>query len=117
MRLGRTDRRHRTSLSHPKQWHVQVNRVAKVNLRLGKIAKVEYSVTTHDPSKLLVRLSDGACVPLQSAVRITLDDGSMYGDTLLVLYPCGQVEFLCSWLNGLPPDIERLAELQWFGTE
>jgi hypothetical protein len=102
---------------HPKQRHVEINRVAEVNLRLCELAKVEYSVTTHDPSKLLVRLSDGAGVPLQSAVRVPLDDCSMYGDTLLVLYPRGQVEYFCSWLDGLPPDIERLAELQWFGTE
>jgi hypothetical protein len=55
--------------------------------------------------------------PMALAVRVPLDDCSMYGDTLLVLYPRGQVEYFCSWLDGLPPDIERLAELQWFGTE
>jgi len=88
-----------------------------VDLRLGKITKVQHGITTHNPPELLVRFSDGAGVPLQSAVRITLDDGSMYGDTLMVLYPCGQVEFLCSCLNGLPPDMEGFSKLQWFGAE
>jgi hypothetical protein len=88
-----------------------------VEFRLSEIAKMEHCIAPHDPPELLIGPLNRVRVPLQSAVRVPLDDCSMYGDTLLVLYPRGQVEYFCSWLDGLPPDIERLAELQWFGTE
>ena len=88
-----------------------------MKFRLSEITEVQHGIAAHDPPELLVRSPNRVGVPLQPPIRVPLDDGSMNGYALLVLYLRGQVKFLRLWLYGLPPDIERLAELQRFGTE